>query len=81
MNEVLIYFSDLTEEAQQRVLAAAGIQDPKEAWTRYLAFVDQGGTQTFDALVEGAGMKLPYAPGCIKEIGTQISAWIDRNPL
>ena len=57
------------------------IQDPKEAWTRYLAFVDQGGTQTFDALVEGAGMKLPYAPGCIKEIGTQISAWIDRNPL
>lgn len=31
VNEVLIYFSDLTEEAQQRVLAAAGIQDPKEA--------------------------------------------------
>lgn len=31
MKEVEIYFSDLTEDAQQRVLAAAGIKDPKEA--------------------------------------------------
>ncbi len=30
-HDVEIYFSDLTPEAQQRVLDAAGITDPKEA--------------------------------------------------
>ena len=31
MNEVEIYFSDLTEEKQKELLEAAGISDPKEA--------------------------------------------------
>ncbi len=31
MNEFEIYFSDLTPEAQERALEAAGIKDPKEA--------------------------------------------------
>ena len=57
------------------------LKDRPEAWKRYLAFVDQGGTRTFDELVINAGMKLPYAPGCIKEIGEAISKWIDENPL
>lgn len=44
MKTLEIYFSDLTEEAQQRALEAAGITDPKEAnWdmdTIPLAIVD-----------------------------------------
>ena len=59
----------------------ASLENREEAWKKYLAFVDLGGTRTFDELVEGAGMKLPYAPGCIKEIGEKISRWIDENPL
>lgn len=43
--------------------------------------MDLGGTRTFEELAQGAGMKLPYAPGCIKEIGEKISRWIDENPL
>ena len=32
-------------------------------------FADAGGTQTFEGLVAAAGLKVPYAPGCIREIG------------
>lgn len=59
----------------------ASMADRNDAWTRYLRFVDDGGTKTFRQLVEAAGLKLPYAPGCIKEIGQAISAWIGANPL
>ena len=31
MNEIEIYFNDLTEEKQKELLDAAGIIDPKEA--------------------------------------------------
>ncbi len=59
----------------------ASMTDRQDAWKRYLAFVDQGGTRTFDELARNAGMKVPYDPGCIKEIGGIISKWIDENPL
>lgn len=55
------------------------LRDPKEAWTRYLAFVDKGGTQTFEELARGAGMKLPYDPGCIREIGGAVGAWLAEH--
>lgn len=53
----------------------------EEAWRKYLAFVDLGGTKTFEELAHGAGMKVPYDPGCVREIGEVISKWIDENPL
>ncbi len=59
----------------------ASLSDRADAWARYLRFVDAGGTMTFRELVETAGLKLPYAPGCIREIGQAISAWIEANPL
>lgn len=57
------------------------MKDRDAAWKKYLTFVDLGGTKTFEDLVAGAGMKVPYAPGCVKEIGAAISKWIDENPL
>ena len=59
----------------------ASLRDRADAWRRYLAFVDQAGTATFEGLVETAGLRLPYAPGAIKAIGQQILQWIDENPL
>ena len=59
----------------------ASLENREEAWRKYLAFVDQGGTRTFEDLAHGAGMKVPYDPGCVKEIGEVISRWIDENPL
>ena len=59
----------------------ASMADREDAWARYLRFADAGGTKTFEELVAAAGLKRPYAPGCIREIGQAISAWIDANPL
>ena len=59
----------------------ASMKDRPDAWARYLCFADAGGTRTFEGLVEEAGLKVPYAPGCIREIGEAISNWIVANPL
>ena len=59
----------------------ASLKDREDAWARYLRFVDAGGTMSFAELVTAAGLKVPYAPGCVNEIGDAISAWIDANPL
>lgn len=59
----------------------AFLRDKDDAWRRYLAFVDKGGTETFEELVKSAGLTVPYEPGCIKAIGDAISKWIDENPL
>ena len=59
----------------------ASLKDREDAWARYLRFVDAGGTMSFAERVTAAGLKVPYAPGCVKEIGDAISAWIDANPL
>lgn len=59
----------------------ASMTNPVDAWNRYLSFVDQGGTMTFEELVQFAGLKVPYEPGFIKEIGETISKWLDANPL
>ena len=57
------------------------MKDRADAWAKYLRFADAGGTRTFEGLVAEAGLKVPYAPGCIREIGEAISTWIDANPL
>lgn len=59
----------------------ASMADRKDAWKRYLSFVDQAGTMTFEQLVHLAGLKVPYEPGVIKEIGEAISRWIKENPF
>ncbi|MBE6910062.1 MAG: M3 family oligoendopeptidase [Ruminococcaceae bacterium] len=59
----------------------ASLADREDAWKRYLALVDKGGTQTFEDLVRGAGLKVPYEPGCMKEISESVGAWLDGNQL
>ena len=59
----------------------AYLRDRDDAWQRYLAFVDKGGTCTFEELVHGAGLKVPYDPGCMKEVGSAIQRWLAENPL
>ncbi len=54
----------------------SSLQDQAGTWKKYLRFADAGGTMTFEQLVNGAGLKLPYAPGCLKETGAAVSAWL-----
>ena len=55
------------------------MEDPAEAWRRYLAFVDLAGSRTFEDLVRSAHMRLPYDPGCMKDVAHRIRAWLDAN--
>ncbi len=59
----------------------AAMADRDDAWRRYLTFVDAGGTKTFEQLVASAGLRLPYENGCIGEIGSAVSGWLERNRL
>ncbi|MCI9678929.1 MAG: M3 family oligoendopeptidase [Oscillospiraceae bacterium] len=59
----------------------ASLEDRADAWARYLRFVDAGGAQTFEGLVQTAGLRLPYDPGCVRAVGEKISRWLDENPL
>ena len=59
----------------------ASLKDRDDAWQRYLAFVDRGGTATFEQLVHGAGLKVPYDPGCMKEVSEAVGRWLDENRL
>ncbi len=55
--------------------------DRADAWRRYLGFVDAGGTKTFAQLVQDAGLRVPYEPGCIRSVGGAISRWLEENRL
>ncbi len=57
----------------------ASLEDQQTAWQRYLAFVDKAGTQTFEQLVKGADLDLPYEAGAMKKIGEKLSAWMEEN--
>jgi hypothetical protein len=55
------------------------LADRGAAWKKYLAFVDLGGTRTFEELVRGAGLRLPYEEGCLADTAARIDAWLEQN--
>ncbi|MBE7005061.1 MAG: M3 family oligoendopeptidase, partial [Ruminococcaceae bacterium] len=59
----------------------ASLTDREDAWKRYLALTDRGGTATFEDLVHGAGLKVPYDPGCMKEVGEAVGKWLEQNQI
>ena len=57
----------------------ASMHDRTDAWERYMRFVDAGGSKTFVELCHDSGIKVPYEPGCVREIGSEISQWLHKN--
>ena len=57
----------------------ASMENRENAWKKYLAFADKGGTCTFEELVRAADLKVPYEEGCLKEVTTAIADWIRAN--
>lgn len=53
-------------------------KDWDEAFKKYVAFVEQGGTKTFVDLVESVGLKSPITDGCLKEIAEHVEKWLDK---
>ena len=52
---------------------AESIKDWKKAFNKYLAFVNGAGTKTFEELVKGADMSLPYEKGCLASTAQTIT--------
>ena len=55
---------------------AEALRDRKEAFKKYLSFVDGAGTKTFGELVETAGLTPPYYKGALIEPATVINDWL-----
>lgn len=54
--------------------------DP-EAFEDYKKLCSAGGTKTFRQLVELAGLKVPFEPGCLKDTMQSIAGWISSQDL
>ena len=59
----------------------ASMADREDAWKKYLAFTDQGGSRSFEELVLSVGLEVPYGDGCMKKIGLALEQWLANNPL
>jgi len=57
----------------------ASMRNRSDAWKKYMAFTDLGGTCTFEELVHAAGLKIPYENDCIVEIGSNIYRRLTEN--
>ena len=56
-------------------------KDWQGAFARYLDFVNSAGEKTFRGLVHGAGLKLPFESGCVKEIAGKVLEYLEKHPL
>ena len=57
------------------------LKDPKDAWKRYLALVNQAGTGTFVEVVKAAGLKTPFEDGCVQEVAEISKGWCLAHQL
>ncbi len=54
-------------------------RDKDEAWERYMKLVRKAGTQTFDELVQTAGLKSPFDEEALKEVALASKQWLQNN--
>lgn len=60
---------------------AESLESREAAWRKYLTFTDFGGTRTFEELVRGAGLKVPYEDGCMAHTARAVENWLKNNEL
>lgn len=58
---------------------AAHLNDPKDAWQRYLALVKKGGGDTYAGLVKAAGFTVPFEQGAIAPVAQQVFDWVKEQ--
>ncbi|MBQ7246899.1 MAG: M3 family oligoendopeptidase [Lachnospiraceae bacterium] len=60
----------------------AMIQDDRSAaWERYMAYTSQGGSDTFTAMLEKAGLTSPFDEECLKGVCRKAAKWLDAYDL
>lgn len=53
-------------------------ENREQTWNDYLTLCKAGGSKSFLKLVELAGLKSPFAEGCLKEVTERVEAWLDE---
>ncbi|MBR5701583.1 MAG: M3 family oligoendopeptidase [Oscillospiraceae bacterium] len=51
-------------------------KDEKEAWKRYMAYTEQGGSRTFVDLLLNAGLTTPFDEACLREVCETATKWL-----
>ena len=51
-------------------------KDPEEAWKRYMAYTEQGGSRTFVDLLKNAGLATPFDEECLKTVCETATKWL-----
>jgi len=59
----------------------ASMADREGAWQKYLTFTDLGGSRSFEDLVRGSGLEVPYENECVKKTALAVEQWLRNNPL
>ncbi|MEG1069681.1 MAG: M3 family oligoendopeptidase [Ruthenibacterium sp.] len=57
----------------------AWLNDKNDAWTRYLALVNQAGTATYSGLVAAAGLDSPFQNGTMKAVSQAVDDWCKQE--
>ena len=56
-------------------------KDPAEAWKRYMAYTEQGGSRTFVDLLTNAGLATPFDEACLREVCETATKWLEGFDL
>ena len=56
-------------------------KDPAEAWKRYMAYTEQGGSRTFTELLKHAGLATPFDEECLKGVCEIAKEWLSSFDL
>lgn len=56
-------------------------KDSKLAWERYMAYTQQGGSQTFTDLLKNAGLESPFDENCLKGVCAAAKEWLEHFDL
>lgn len=50
--------------------------DLKDAWSRYMAYTELGGSKTFTELIKAAGLESPFDEKCLKGVCEAANSWL-----
>ena len=56
-------------------------KDQAEAWKRYMAYTEQGGSRVFTELLARAGLESPFAETCLEHVCRSAVTWLDAYDL
>ena len=56
-------------------------KDRKEAWTKYMAYTQQGGSKVFTELLSNAQLESPFEESCLRGVCETAAKWLDQYDM